>query len=119
YAGTEKKHCHDVINIAQHEMSRLVDEEVPQDELDAAREQLKGKTLMSLESSDSLMTRLAKNEIYLHKQQTIEDVLANYDAVSSKDIKSLSQKLIRSEYLHLEVMGQVTDMGLTDEILAA
>lgn len=118
YAGTEKKHCREVIDIAQHEMTRLVAEEVPQDELDAAREQLKGKTLMSLESSDSLMTRLAKNEIYLQKQQPIEDVIANYDAVSISDIQRVSQELIRSKYLHLEVMGQVGDLGLSTEMLA-
>ncbi|MFA7404489.1 MAG: pitrilysin family protein [Pelobacteraceae bacterium] len=118
YAGTEKDHCREVIDIAQHEMSRLVTEVVPQDELDAAREQLKGKTLMSLESSDSLMTRLAKNEIYLQKQQSIEDVIANYDAVSSIDIQRVGEELIRSEYLHLEVMGQVTDLGLSVKMLA-
>ncbi len=117
YAGTEKKHCREVLDIAQHEMSRLVADEVPQDELEAAREQLKGKTLMSLESSDSLMTRLAKNEIYHQKQQSIEDVLANYDAVSCKDIQRVSQELIRSEYLHLEVMGQVADLGISAEML--
>ena len=117
FAGTEKNHCCEVLDIAQREMSRLVSEEVPQDELDAAREQLKGKTLMSLESSDSLMTRLAKNEIYLQKQQSIEDVIANYDAVSSTDIQRVSQELIRSEYLHLEVMGPVADLGLSAEML--
>ncbi|MDD2271609.1 MAG: pitrilysin family protein [Desulfuromonadaceae bacterium] len=118
YAGTEKNHCLEVIDIAQREMARLVNEEVHQDELDAAREQLKGKTLMSLESSDSLMTRLAKNEIYLQKQQSVEDVLANYDAVSSTDIQRVSRELIRSEYLHLEVMGQVADLGISPGMLA-
>jgi predicted Zn-dependent peptidase len=118
YAGTEKGHCLEVLEIAQREMSRLVAEEVPQDELDAAREQLKGKTLMSLESSESLMTRLAKNEIYLQKQQSIEDVVANYDAVSSSDLQRVSQELIRSDFLHLEVMGQVADLGISAELLA-
>ncbi|MDD5284222.1 MAG: pitrilysin family protein [Desulfuromonadaceae bacterium] len=117
YAGTEKAHCLEVIDIAKRELTRLVNEEVPQDELDAAREQLKGKTLMSLESSDSLMTRLAKNEIYLKRQQSIEDVLAKYDAVSSRDLQRLSQELFRSDYLHLEVMGCVADLGLKEEML--
>lgn len=117
YAGTEKAHCREVFDIARGEMTRLVSEEVPQDELDATREQLKGKTLMSLESSDSLMTRLAKNEIYLQQQQTIEDVLANYDAVRSADLQRLSQQLFRSEFLHLEVMGRVSELGLDEEIL--
>ena len=118
YAGTEKGHCLEVIDIAQREMSRLVNEKVPQDELDAAREQLKGKTLMSLESSDSLMTRLAKNEIYHQKQQSIEDIISNYDSVSSNDIQRVSQELIKSEYLHLEAMGQVADLGISAEMLA-
>jgi predicted Zn-dependent peptidase len=117
YAGTEKNHCREVIDIARHEMSRLVMEEVPQDELDAAREQLKGKTLMSLESSDSLMTRLAKNEIYHQMQQPIEDVIAHYDAVSSDDIVRVSRDLFKSDYLHLEVMGQVDNLGLTTKML--
>jgi predicted Zn-dependent peptidase len=118
YAGTEKGHCCEVIEIAQREMSRLVSEEVPQDELDAAREQLKGKTLMSLESSDNLMTRLAKNEIYHQKQQSIEDVIAKYDAVSSTDILRVSQELFQSKFLHLEAMGQVSDLGLSVDMLA-
>jgi predicted Zn-dependent peptidase len=118
YAGTEKSQCREVLDIALAELSRLVSEEVPQDELDAAREQLKGKTLMSLESSDNLMTRLAKNEIYLNKQQTIEDVLAKYDAVSGQDLQRLSEGLFKSDYLHLEVMGRVSDLGLKEEMLA-
>jgi predicted Zn-dependent peptidase len=118
YAGTEKKHCREVLDIALHEMSRLVTDDVPQDELDSAREQLKGKTLMSLESSDNLMIRLAKNEIYIQKQQPIEDVLANYDAVSVADIQRVSRELIRSEFLHLEAMGQVADLGLSVEMLS-
>lgn len=117
YAGTEKDHCCEVIDIAQREMTRIASEEVPQDELDAAREQLKGKTLMSLESSDSLMTRLAKNEIYMHQQQSIEDVIANYDAVTSGDIQRVAREMMRSEYLHLEVMGPVCNLGLSAEML--
>lgn len=118
YAGTEKGHCREVLDIARQELSRLVAEQVPQDELDAAREQLKGKTLMSLESSESLMTRLAKNEIYHQEQQSVEDVLARYDAVSSSDIQRVSQELIRSEFLHLEAMGPVGDLGLSAGQLA-
>src|SRR6185369_6929407 len=56
YSGTEQKHCREVIDIALAEMAKMKHEPVSQAELDSAREQLKGKLLMSLESSDSLMT---------------------------------------------------------------
>jgi predicted Zn-dependent peptidase len=117
YAGTENAHCREVLDIALKELTRFMSEEVNQEELDTAREQIKGKTLMSLESSDSLMTRLAKNEIYLQKQLTIEDLLANFDAVQPADLQRLSQELFQNNYLHLEVMGQVANLGLNEGLL--
>ena len=117
YAGTENAHCREVFDIAIRELSRFTSEEVTRNELDAAREQIKGKTLMSLESSDSLMTRLAKNELYLKKQQSIEDLLANFDAVKCADLQRLSQELFLGDHLHLEVMGKVSGLGFNREML--
>ena len=84
-----------------------------QTELDSAREQMKGKLLMSLESSDSLMTRLAKNVIYLGHHQPVEGILAGFDAVSTQDVMDCAEKLFDGECLNLEVMGKVGGLGLT------
>src|SRR6185369_4789781 len=113
YAGTEQEHCCEVLDIALGEMRRMKQEPVPQDELDSAREQIKGKILMSLESSDSLMTRLAKNEIYLRRNQPVEEVLAGFDAVTVEDVLKLAGGLLDGTCLSLEVMGRVGGLGLT------
>lgn len=118
YAGTEPEHCREVIDIALGEMRRMKQEPVSQGELDSAREQLKGKILMSLESSDSLMTRLAKNEIYLRRNQPVEEVLAGFDAVSVEDVQRLGTDLFDGTCLHLEVIGKTTGMGLAEESVA-
>lgn len=117
YAGTEQKQCREVIDIALSEMARLKLEAVPQDELDSAREQLKGKLLMSLESSDSLMTRLAKNEIYLQRHQPVEEILEEFDAVTCDDVQRLAIELFDGTCLNLEVMGKTKDLGLTADML--
>ncbi|OGT98527.1 MAG: zinc protease [Geobacteraceae bacterium GWC2_48_7] len=117
YAGTEREKYRDVIEIALNEMTRLKQELVPQDELDSAREQLKGKLLMSLESSDSLMTRLAKNEIYLRRNQPIEEILAAFDAVTVADIQKLANTLFDGSSLSLELVGKTEGLGLKPEIL--
>ena len=117
YAGTEQKHCREVINIALGEMVKLKEESVSQAELDSAREQLKGKLLMSLESSDSLMTRLAKNIIYLGRHQPVENILEGFDAVQIQDVRDMAATLFNGECLNLEVMGKVTDLGLTTDSL--
>jgi predicted Zn-dependent peptidase len=117
YAGTEKAHCLEVIEIALAELARLKNEAVTQNELDSAREQLKGKTLMSLESSESLMIRLAKNEIYLRQQPTIEDILAGFDKVTVGDVQDMGKKLFDGSCLNLEVMGKTGSLGLTPDLL--
>jgi predicted Zn-dependent peptidase len=106
-----------VIDISLAEMSRLKNEKVSQNELDSAREQLKGKTLMSLESSESLMIRLAKNEIYMKQQPTIEDILDGFDKVSVEDIQEMGNTFFSGECLNLEVMGKADSLGLTPDIL--
>jgi predicted Zn-dependent peptidase len=117
HAGTEQKQCRDVIEIALQQMGQLKQEPVPRDELDAAREQIKGSLLMSLESSDNLMTRLAKNEIYLRRNQGVEEILAAFDAVTGDDIQRLGNQLFDGSCLHLEVMGKTGDLGLTPDLL--
>jgi predicted Zn-dependent peptidase len=117
YAGTEQVHCREVIDIALREMGRMKREAVPADELNSAREQLKGKILMSLESTDSLMTRLAKNEIYLKRYQPVEEVLAGFDAVSADDILALANELFDGGRLNIEVMGKTGALDLDEERL--
>jgi len=112
YAGTEPQHCRELLDIALVEMRRIKQEAVPQDELDSAREQLKGKILMSLESSDSLMTRLAKNEIYLRRNQPVDEILAGFDAVTVEDVLRLAGELFDGTCLNLEVMGRTGGLGL-------
>jgi len=117
YSGTEQKHCREVIEIALAEMVRLKREPVSQAELDSAREQLKGKLLMSLESSDSLMTRLAKNIIYLGRHQPIEAILAGFDEVKIQDVTAIAGNLFDGECLNLHAMGKVSGLGLSAESL--
>jgi predicted Zn-dependent peptidase len=85
--------------------------------LDSAREQLKGKILMSLESSDNLMTRLAKNEIYLRRNQPVEEILAGFDAATIEDVLTLAGDLFDGTCLNLEVMGRTSGLGLDEASL--
>jgi predicted Zn-dependent peptidase len=117
YAGTEQKHCREVIDLALAEMIRIKQEPVSQAELDSSREQIKGKLLMSLESSDSLMTRLAKNVIYLGRDLPTEQILAGFDAVTSEDVLNVAGRLFDGECLGLEIMGRTDSLGLEQESL--
>lgn len=117
YAGTERDHCREVIDISLEEFDRMKREPVTAGELESAREQIKGKLLMSLESTESLMSRLARNEIFFGCHQPIEELLGCFDKVTAEDIMGLAHRMGSSARMNLEVMGKVEGLGIGTDIL--
>jgi predicted Zn-dependent peptidase len=107
YAGTDRERSCEAVRIMLAEMGRLRDELVAEDELNAAREQIKGKILMSLESSDSYMSRLARSYLYYGRYQPLEELMAGFDAVSANDLQQLAGRLFCDSSLNVQVMGKV------------
>jgi predicted Zn-dependent peptidase len=107
YAGTDRERSCEAVKIILGEMARFKEELVPFDELSAAREQIKGKILMSLESSDSYMSRLARSYLYFGRYQPIEELMAGFDAVTPDDLRQLARQLFLDSSLNIQVMGKV------------
>lgn len=114
YAGSERERSCEALKIILEEMARLRNELVPSDELEAAREQIKGKILMSLESSDSYMSRLARSYINFGRYQPLDEIMAGFDAVTVDDLGQLATRLFRDEALNIQVMGRI-DQKCFDE----
>jgi predicted Zn-dependent peptidase len=107
YAGTERESSCETVKIILGEMKRLCSESVPLDELNAAREQIKGKILMSLESSDSYMSRLARSYLNFSRYQPLDEIMAGFDAVTAHDLSRLASRLFRDDALNIQIMGKV------------
>ena len=107
YAGSDRQRSCEAVKIILQEMSRLRDEKVLEEELNAARAQIKGKILMSFESSDRYMSRLARSYLYFGRYQPIEEVMQGFDAVTIEDIHGLASRLFREESLNVQIMGRI------------
>jgi len=117
YAGTNESSFHEVVELILKEFRRLKTESFKNGELETAKEQLKGNLLLSLESSDNLMTRLAKNEIYFGSYLPIEKILNGIDEVKEKDLRHLASDLFDQRYFCLTVLGPVDGNGLNKDLL--
>jgi predicted Zn-dependent peptidase len=113
YAGSSPENYPDAIEITLNELGRYKYEPVSLAELDAAKEQLKGNLLLSLESSDNRMTKLAKNEIYFGGYQSIADIISGFDAVTVESIMQLGNDLFNDNYLTLVLMGKLGQANLS------
>ena len=111
YAGTSQDSLAEVIDLTLREFKRLKTEAVSQVELDSAKEQLKGNILLSLESSDNRMTKLAKNEIYFGRYQPFQEIIEGFDRVNAKTLQGLCECLFDDRYVTLVLLGR--ERGVT------
>jgi predicted Zn-dependent peptidase len=94
YAGTEPAHLRRVLDLTLRELRRLRAEGITADELRCAKDHLKGSLLLSLESTGSRMTRIAKQELYFQRSFTFDEILADIDRVSLGDVERLVDRLL-------------------------
>jgi len=119
YAGTSEDSYQEVIDLILREFKRIRGEVFKDGELETAKEHLKGNLLLSLESSDSLMTRLAKNEIYFGSYFPVEEILAGLDGVREEDVHGLAVDLFNDRYFCLTMLGPMDGKGSDANFLNA
>ncbi len=117
YAGTSEDSYQEVIDLILKEFKRLTNETFKNGELETAKEHLKGNLLLSLESSDSLMTRLAKNEIYFDSYLPVEQILSGIEAVKEEEVHQLAHELFDERYFCLTMLGPMDGNGTERNLL--
>lgn len=117
YVGTTERSFRQVLDLIFSELTRIKTKSLTERELYAAKEQIKGNFLLGMESTDTRMTKLAKNEIYFERQITIEETLAGIDAVGPEDVLQLANELFRPEALSVAALGQITKENMKGSVL--
>ncbi len=112
YAGTGIHNLRRVLQVILREMTRFAENSIRPKELRSAKDQLKGNLLLSLESTESRMSRLAKNEIFFHRFISTEEIIEGIERVSAEEICSLAQEIFRPDSLSLTVLGPITERNI-------
>jgi predicted Zn-dependent peptidase len=108
YAGTDKKHVKDVVDITVNEIKNI-STTVTQGELLRAKNQLKGNLIFALESTNNRMTSVARQEINYGRYYTPDEIIKSVDAVTLNDLKSFAEARIKDNPFALTVYGPVDE----------
>ncbi|MBI5469677.1 MAG: insulinase family protein [Deltaproteobacteria bacterium] len=111
YAGTSRETFSEVVGLILREYLKIT-KGVSAEELRNAREQLKGGMLLGLESSESRMTKLARDEIYFGRVVPVKEIIKEIDRVTSRGLKAAAERLFRPEKLTLVAIGDVGEKDL-------
>lgn len=118
YAGTPASKVLQVVELIMAEFRRLKEEALPADELRRAKDQLIGNILLGLESSNSRMSNLARQEIYFEHFFSMKEILDKVEAVDAEQVMAMAQSLFRPEAVAVTLLGRLDGLKLTRAELA-
>ena len=112
YAGTSAGKALEVVDLVMAEFRSLKEIPLGDEELTRAKDQLKGNILMGLESSNSRMANLARQEMYFHNFMTVEEVIARIDAVDAAQVQAMAQRLFDPDRIAVTLLGRLNGVKL-------
>ncbi|HHY92902.1 MAG TPA: insulinase family protein [Firmicutes bacterium] len=108
YMGLNGDNLQAGLQVTREELQRLLEEEVPSEELERARRQVWGSFLLSLENTTNRMIRLGKQELSLGRYVPVDEVREKLAAVTARDVRRLCAQAFAPEQLTTVVLGPVS-----------
>jgi len=118
YAGTSLASASKVVQSVVGEFRKLKSEPVPEEELQRSKAQLKGSLMLSLESSTSRMSNLARQEMYFDRFYDLDELIERIEAVTVEDLSSLAQEFFKPEAVAVTALGNLNGLKVTRDQLA-
>jgi predicted Zn-dependent peptidase len=109
YAGTSIESAEEVVDLVVKELRKMAAGEITDEELARTRGQLVGGMMLGLESTDSWMSHIARNEIYFGKTVTTDEICQRIRSVSRDDVIQLADSLFHPEEMTLTLLGNFTE----------
>ncbi|HNT68952.1 MAG TPA: pitrilysin family protein [Syntrophorhabdaceae bacterium] len=111
--STSKESIAEVLQLIKDEITRIRNDGITDAELSFSKEHIKGNLFISLESSETRMGRLAKNEIYFGGYIPFKETLHEIDRIRKKDVDEIGRFLFdRPDNISLTVLGSVAGDSL-------
>jgi predicted Zn-dependent peptidase len=105
YVGTRGENVEQALAIVRTEIERLRREPATPEELERAKENLKGRVLLALESTGARMSRLGSEILAETPLLSLDDVVREIDAVTIEDLEALATELWDPERLSVAGIG--------------
>ena len=105
YVGTREENLPACIEICVEQIGEIAAGKLRKGELERAKESLKGRIVLSMESTSNRMSRLGKSLISDTELLTLERLMAEIDAVDAGDLAELATVLLPADKLSAAGVG--------------
>jgi predicted Zn-dependent peptidase len=106
YVGTREDNVEEACAVIGAELERLRTEPVSGAELTRAKENVKGRLVLSSESTAARMTRISRATLFGLPIESLDAMLAKVDAVTVEELSALAAELYGAERLSAACIGR-------------
>jgi len=116
YAGCANSAVGEVVDVVVDEV-RGMKARLSETELRRAKDHLKGSLMLSLESTSSRMSNLARQEIYFDRQFSLDETLEGIERVTGDDVRRVAEDLFVNGSMGATILGPANRSKLTEDRL--
>lgn len=98
YGGTGAKQLDLLFETVQETLAFLKRDGITEKELKNSKEQLKGSLMLSLESTNSRMSRNGKNELLLSRHKSLDEMVEQIDSVTKESVDQMALAVFNDKY---------------------
>jgi len=117
YAGTSLESARKVVESITNEFRQLKEQPISDEELRRAKDHLKGSLMLSLESTASRMSNLARQEMYFGQFFSLDALVENIEAVTAGDVQRIARTFFDARQIALTVLGNLENFKIGREDL--
>lgn len=105
YVGTRPDNLEQALAVIATELQRCVERPADEQELTRSRENLKGRVVLSMESTAARMSHLGASLLHEMPILSVDQVIERIDAVSMGDLEALAGELFAPDRLSVACVG--------------
>jgi predicted Zn-dependent peptidase len=109
YVGTRADNVERACEVIGTELGRLQEDGLTDEELERAREHVKGRLVLSLEAPSARASRIGKAVLFDLPLLTVDEMLAKVDAVTPADVTEVAREFYAPESLSAAAVGADED----------
>ena len=124
YVGTREDNVQQACEVIAEELRQLHADGISADELERSKEHVKGRMVLSSESTAARMSRIAKSVLFDTPLLSLDEMIAKIDAVTAEDVAELAREFYAPEKLSAAAVAPSEDrfrsaLATVNESLAA
>ncbi|MDD5416118.1 MAG: pitrilysin family protein [Candidatus Daviesbacteria bacterium] len=118
YGGLKLEKMYEGLEVILAEFKRLISEKIADEELQKAKEMIRGRIALQSESTNFLAEYFGTTFVLDRKVETFEEILKKIDKVTNEDVQNLAEELFVKNRYNLQIIGPLKSADKFENILS-